>query len=107
MWLVAQDAILTKDNMIRRHWQGVLPVISVGSLKTGVICFLLAQWQKWCGGFLPCVFIKIRGQILMLSTGHGSQLLCLVGKMFMCWDWQPYAGQSGKHGTIPALTRNR
>jgi hypothetical protein len=22
MWLVAQEAILTKDNMIRRHWQG-------------------------------------------------------------------------------------
>jgi hypothetical protein len=107
MWLVAQDAILTKDNMIRRHWQGGPSCYFCGEPKNRGYLFLLAQWQKWCGGFLPCVFIKIRGQILMLSTGHGSQLLCLVGKMFMCWDWQPYAGQSGKHGTIPALTRNR
>jgi hypothetical protein len=29
MWLVEQDAILTKGNLIRRKWQGILNVICV------------------------------------------------------------------------------
>jgi hypothetical protein len=40
MWLVEQKAILTKDNMIKRKWQGGSRVFSVGILKQVTICYL-------------------------------------------------------------------
>jgi hypothetical protein len=53
MWFVAQDAILTKDNMLRRKWQGDPGCYLCGvsedrdhlfSCKSGVgcICFMLS-----------------------------------------------------------------
>jgi hypothetical protein len=35
MWLVEQRTILTKDNMIKREWQGDLRCFFYGDTKTG------------------------------------------------------------------------
>jgi hypothetical protein len=40
MWLVEQKVILTKENMIKRNWVGVLDAIFVGSLKLVIVCCL-------------------------------------------------------------------
>jgi hypothetical protein len=44
MWLVEQDAILTKDNLIRRKWQGVLNVICVAMESQLTTYFSVALW---------------------------------------------------------------
>jgi hypothetical protein len=41
MWLVEQGAILTKDNMVKRRWQGNPAVCSVGTLNLLIIFYLL------------------------------------------------------------------
>jgi hypothetical protein len=40
MWLVEQKVFLTKENMIKRNWVGVLDAIFVGSLKLVIVCCL-------------------------------------------------------------------
>jgi hypothetical protein len=47
MWLLEQRAILTKDNMSVRNWQGVLHAISMILLL--IIYFLNALLQKLYG----------------------------------------------------------
>jgi hypothetical protein len=47
MWLVAQKAILTKDNMIRRNWQGG-PIETVDHL---LFSCPIAKVVWGCGGF--------------------------------------------------------
>ena len=42
LWLVEQNAILTKDNMIRRKWAGVLNATSVYKMNQWIIYFFNA-----------------------------------------------------------------
>jgi hypothetical protein len=49
MWLVEQKAIVSKENMIKRNWVGVLDAIFVGSLKHVIICCLSALLREWFG----------------------------------------------------------
>jgi hypothetical protein len=46
MWLIKQQAILTKDNMLRRKWQGILHVIFVMPLKQLIIYSLNVPLQR-------------------------------------------------------------
>jgi hypothetical protein len=67
-WLVAQGAILTKDNMLKRKWQGSPVVTCVGNLRIWTIYCFRAGLQRSCGGLLLCASTKPLGQVHMLLT---------------------------------------
>jgi hypothetical protein len=46
MWLTAQKAILTNDNMIKRNWQGTLVVTSAMPYKMWIISSFSVRWQR-------------------------------------------------------------
>ena len=53
MWLVENNAILTKDNMIKRHWVGnpsTLLVISAQKMNQLTTCSSFAQLPRLPGG---------------------------------------------------------
>jgi hypothetical protein len=49
MWLVAQKAILTKDNMIKKRYHGDPGCYFVEYLRQLIICFFSALLLRWCG----------------------------------------------------------
>lgn len=46
LWLIANEAILTKDNMLKRQWRGILGAIFAANLKQGITYSLLVQLLK-------------------------------------------------------------
>jgi hypothetical protein len=55
-WLVAQGAILTKDNMLKRKWQGSPVVTCVGNLRIWTIYCFLCRVAKVMWGVVAMCF---------------------------------------------------
>ena len=50
MWLYENKAILTKENLLRRNWQGIPPATSVRMMKTWITSSLHALLPRLSGG---------------------------------------------------------
>jgi hypothetical protein len=87
----AQDAILTKDNILRRKWQGDPGCYFCGGPEDRDHLFFLVRLQKWCGEYLPYAFISPPGRVPMFSTGPGfnqhyqGELVYVLGLAAICW----------------------
>jgi hypothetical protein len=46
MWLIEQKVVLTRDNMLKRNWQGTLIVIFIMPLKPLTIYFSNARLPR-------------------------------------------------------------
>jgi hypothetical protein len=58
MWLVEQKAILTKDSMLKRNWQGILAATFVANLKLLATFYSLVRLTELFGELLQFVSIK-------------------------------------------------
>jgi hypothetical protein len=92
MWLVAQDAILTKDNMIRRHWQGGPSCYFCGEPKNrGYLFFTCPVAKVVWGIFALCFHQNTRPNSYAqywawVSTAlSGGQNVYVLGLAAICW----------------------
>lgn len=96
MWLVAQSAILTKDNMEKRKWQGdptcyfcnstesvdhLLFQCSTARVVWGMVAICFNQGNR------PSSYNQFWVWIKQVLPGE---------KMFICWAWHRYVGHCGK-----------
>jgi hypothetical protein len=57
MWLMTNEAILTKDNLIKRKWKGDLTVTFAHIQKLSHISFSNVLWPKTSGLWWPSVLV--------------------------------------------------
>jgi hypothetical protein len=105
MWLVEQ-AILTKDNMMKQNWQGDPMCYFCEGLESIDHLFFECPTVKVIWGVIAICSAKGSGQNPMNNSGSGSLLHFQEGINSICLVWQPYAGQYGSVGITFALKRN-
>ena len=106
LWLIMNNAILTKDNMITRRWLEAPLAISVIGMKLFLIFFFNAVLQKLFGPHCPLCFgandvPRSIGQCCTWCENWHR----LVNSSIP-WVLQLSAGQFGKHATLCVLKAN-
>jgi hypothetical protein len=84
MWLLAPKAILTKDNMVRRNWQGNPSCYFCESIETVDHLLLSCPVVKVVWGVVALCFKQKIDQIPLSSLIIGPGRLCQVARQFIC-----------------------
>jgi hypothetical protein len=106
MWLVEQDAILTKDNMLKRNWH------------ENPNCYFCNTTESSIHLFFECPVAKATWGIVAISLGHTSHpcsyeqfwrwvtMALPRGDDFYMLVWRQFAGQHENVVIECVLTRN-
>ena len=108
LWLVVNNAILTKDNLIRRKWAGN-PTCHFcdEERKAFLICYFNVVLPKWCGQWWLMPLVLIMSLEIFSNAGSGVKNGYPMDRSFILWALQLYAGLSGELGMISALKKKK
>jgi hypothetical protein len=106
MWLICENAILTKDNLSSKNWQVTKDVSSAMFLKALNICSSTAIWLDTSGVLLRILWMLIADPRLLISFGCGWTDIYAVIKRFISLGCQQFAGSFGKLEMLYILKRN-
>ena len=107
MWLISHNVILTKDNLLKRKWQGDPKCRFCPENETITHMFFECSMAKFVWSLVamvvgsnckPCSFD-------LINTGNGCKNTWLVAQNFTWWGWQQSAGPFGELVTTPALRK--
>jgi hypothetical protein len=95
MWLVDQNAILTKDNLAKHNWHGDKKCYFCHTDESVSHIFFECP-AKYMWSLVSLVVGADCRPTSFLSSGNGQGGLCLTTRKFTSRDWQLFTGQSGE-----------
>jgi hypothetical protein len=104
LWLIWHDAIATKDNLLKRNWNGSASCQFCHHDESISHLFLSVLQQNMYGVQLLWLLVQMSGLGVSHSSLSGSHVLFLPAGMFRLLVLQRFAGQSGNCVTELVLT---
>jgi hypothetical protein len=98
MWLLEQRVVLTKENILKRNWQG------------NPDCYFCGAPESKDHLFFSCPIAKVAWDVVAFCfkqrTSHVTYDQYWVWIKARCWEWQSFIGQFGKLEIELVLRRN-
>ena len=97
LWLLENQVVLTKDNLLKRNWQGDPLAISAPPMRISITCSSCVLWLKLSGGQWPYAWVLITFPRIFFSIRSGLHTGYLLVTQSILSAWVQFAGLSGKN----------
>jgi len=97
LWLLENQVVLTKDNLLKRNRQGDPLAISAPPMRILITCSSCVLWLKLSGGQWPYAWVLITFPRIFFSIRSGLHTGYLLVTQSILSAWVQFAGLSGKN----------